>query len=167
LYLEQDLDETVEIYDHFAIKNHVELETFNGADPWLISIDNNFPFAGCTSGNCDNIQDWQPQDTTNESSFTLSFPWGLGWSFNTNDDVDVDVSGSQASDYAHWSFTEARTWSSYLHNPERVTPGSAWISTGSYAAVDVSTIGYFDYELQTRSIQFDYDYRYDYPAPIT
>jgi hypothetical protein len=161
-YLGRDLDEQVEDYDHFALQDHMEFETFNGAEPVLMFIEHDLPFAGCSYEPCDNIIDWDPKSTTSSDTFSISLPWGISWSFNTNDDVDVSTIGSQTNDYVRWEFTEARTWSNYLHNPERVTPGNAWVSTGTYAGIDIENRAYFEYDSQTYSIQNYYDYRYDY-----
>jgi hypothetical protein len=159
-FLEQDLEETVDKYDHFALKDHMELTTYNGADPTGMLLRHDLPYAGCTD--CDNMEEWSPKDTTNESSISVSLPWGIGWNFTTNDDIDIDASGSQTTDYAKWFVTEARTWSSYLHNPERATPGNAWISTGTYAGVDITNIGYFDYDNQITGVALEFSYRYNY-----
>jgi hypothetical protein len=163
-YLEQDLDETDVDYDHFALKDHMEFTTYNGADPWLMRVYHDITYANtCSSGDpCDNLKDWDPDDITNESSFTVALPWSIGWTFSTNDDIDIDVTGNQTKDYVYWDIDEARTWSSYLHNPERVTPGNAWISTGTLAYISIENRAWYDYNGQTRDLQFNFDYKYDY-----
>ncbi|MFD2671491.1 hypothetical protein [Marinicrinis sediminis] len=155
-YLVQDQDETTSD-DYFAIEDHMEVETFHGADPVMMKAKHSLPYS------VDDLQDWSPGDTSDKQNFSVNLPWGISWNFSTNDDVDVDASGSQSSDTVSWEFTEARFWSSYLHNPERVKPGSAWVSAGeSLAAVDIVNTLHFDYQSQIRTWNYSYDYRYYY-----
>lgn len=143
-------------YDYFTLKNHTEVDAYNGAKPFTIGIRHTIPYTA------DEIEDWRPKSTTNQDNFNVSLPWGFSWQFQTQDDVDVTTTGSQVNDYANWHVSEARTFSSYLHDPERFTPGHSWLSTGTYANTRIATEFAFDYKYETRKLAFNYHFTYDY-----
>lgn len=87
----------------------------------------------------DQVQDWSPKTSTG-SSFQVSLPWQISWSWDTTDSVSVTTEGSQTYDNAKWT-VDMRLWQLHLVNPCRFQPGTAWLSTGSLAAIDIQSEG--------------------------
>lgn len=157
-WLWQEKNESDPTYDYFSMESGFELINWNGAENQSMYIKHDLPFA--VDGTSDEIEDWNPY-TTSGSSWTISLPWGIGWTFNTADSVAVTNNGSTSYDWADW-VVEERWWQTQLVSPALFKPGTAWASTGTYAGIDVYAEGNVWYNNDIRSVTQTNKYRYDY-----
>ena len=157
-YLKQEKNESDPDVDYFAIDSKLELIEYNGADNQRLSIGSDLPFSCSTCS--DQIKDWDPR-SGGGSSWSVSLPWSISWSFDTDASVAADVSGSTTYDYADWYITK-RWWQTKLVSPALFEPGTAWVSGGTYAGIDISSWGEVYYNSYDRRVTQDMDYRYSY-----
>ncbi|MFT9487837.1 MAG: hypothetical protein ACH0QD_10770 [Tepidibacillus sp.] len=153
-YLYQDLSETDSDVDYFGLDSSMELIAYNGATNEFLDIKHSLPF------DSDNINYWGPK-SSNDSSFTVSFPFGVSYSWDTSSSVSVETTGSTTDDWADW-YVGPRWYQNNLVSPALFRPGTAWTSTGTYAAIDIFTNGQVYYNYAPRDIFQDMNYRYDY-----
>lgn len=154
-YLWREYDEIDPDYDYFSIQSNMELYAYNGASNSDLYIWHDLPYSS------DEIEDWSPDSSSSGSSWTVGLPWSISWSFSTGDSVNVTVDGSQTYDNVEWYVTFP-WWQLHLPSPIRFKPGTAWLSTGTCAAIDIQTSGLVLYNGDTYSVEQTMDYRYDY-----
>lgn len=107
------------------------------------------------------IEKWSPNSS--DSSWTVSLPWGLSWSWNTQDSVSVENNGSTSSNYAEWLISY-RWYQTSLSNPTLFRPGTAWLSKASArkAAINISSSGTVRYNGELKNVTQDHGYTYRY-----
>jgi len=153
-YLQKDNDERDKKRDYFVLQSNMELINYNGARNQRLHVKHDVPLT--TS----ELQDWDPRGKTG-SSFSVSLPWGISWNFNTGARVKVTDYASTTYDYATWLVSRS-LFSLNLPSPVEFRPGSAWTSTGTYAAVNVDSYGEVAYKGADRKITQFLKLRYDY-----
>lgn len=157
--LYRDSNESDPTYNRFTIKTHYETTAYNGSHPTALLVTHDLPFSA------DQIEDWEPASTANFSgSMTVSIPWGLSHTMSASGHYDITEAGSQTDDYGKW---QVDPWllAEWLDNPERFTPSTAWLSTGTYAGIDSIVYMYYydnvNYGPDVRGSQ-TVNVRYDY-----
>ncbi|MFZ3373804.1 MAG: hypothetical protein WA131_12420 [Desulfitobacteriaceae bacterium] len=151
LYKEADSDPT---YDDFAIRSKYEQTAYNGATNYDMNVRHQIPYTS------DQLQSWGPPSSDN-STFNVSLPWGISWSWSVADSISITTTGNQTSDWANW-MVFPRWYQLKLVSPARVEPGSAWLSTGTYAAMDITAISHVKYQGNIYSWYPNFYLRYDY-----
>ncbi|HEU4964550.1 MAG TPA: hypothetical protein VFV52_11960 [Bacilli bacterium] len=153
-YLSREKDESDSTYDYFVVEDHTEITGYNGADPYYLKTDHDIPY------DSDHIKDWSPSDTSGDS-ISVSVPWGISYSFDPNGSIAVNDIGNQDLDYGRWEVTP-RWYASVLPDPTRFKPATAWLSSGTYAVMDIRNDAYFDQYgsawLAHQQVHVAYDY---------
>ncbi|MDI6879827.1 MAG: hypothetical protein QMD16_10730 [Desulfitobacteriaceae bacterium] len=158
-FLYREYNESDATYDWFTVETNYEATGYNGYNPYEMNIKHNLPYSP------DGIYDWKPGDTSSQSAFTIAIPWSIEYQFSTSSSIAVNEQGSQTYDYGAW--VVSHTWNtSHLPNPVRFKPATAWLSTGTLAAIDSDITISFSYDYtegsfihannQLLSIRYDY-----------
>jgi hypothetical protein len=153
-YLYKDNSEQNQDYDYFTMKSYIELTKYNGAYNERLNIHHDVPWSS------DQIEDWSPGSSSG-TEFSVSIPWGLNWTWSTGDSVAVTTTGNQTYDWSNWD-VDNRWWQAHLVSPCRFKPGTAWLSTGTYAGLDILSEGTILYNGNYHTIEQLNNYRYDY-----
>lgn len=156
-HLWQEKEECSDTYDYFSMESSLELINYNGANNEFLHIRHTLPYKDYG----DEVEKWDPSSDTSGSSWTVSLPWGISWSFDTAASVAVDQEGSTTTDYAEWLVSK-RWYQSSLVSPALFVPGTTWLSTGTLAGIDINTTGYVYYNGETKEIYQTEEYRYSY-----
>lgn len=121
-------------HDYFVVRDNVEIKGENTANPKYAKIDHDIP------DDSDHIEDWGPSDSDSESEIQVQVDTkgtvALAYSFPTGGDYIVDEQGSQINDYARWELTDT-FWGTWLPNPTRFEPSTSWLSTGTFAFMEI------------------------------
>lgn len=143
-------NDTDPTYDYFLIKNNTQLYTnrAKAANGYKLVVKHSLPNSGV-----DNITDWGPHSSRNDSTFSLSYPLGVSWSFSAGDSVDITTTENLSADYVQYVLTNTNwIFGNYPLANDYITiqPGTSWssagrsavINTNAYAEVEVGTTTY-------------------------
>lgn len=131
-YLMRDLDETDSTYDYFTVQVQYEILAGTYYKANSADIKHSLPYSS------DAVNDWGPKDNSG-ASISVSIPWGVSYTTDTSNSLAVDECGSMANDYGRWIISPRWYQNSISYDgndPCRFRPGTAWLSTGTYAGLD-------------------------------
>lgn len=155
IILYQDLTEKDPTYDNFTVRDNVQINSYNGASTQGSLFDHDIPY------DTDEIFDWKPGDTSSQSSWSVSIPWGISYSWSSSSSYPIDEQGDYALDYGRWVINSDP-------NNYYFQPSTAWNSLGTYAMVDIRNRTKFFWTglpggssgvdlWQTLNIRYDYE----------
>lgn len=159
--LYQDFNEISKTYDRFTVKEYTQTWKYNNAQITKVYTNHDIPYS------TDEIEESAPASTSNRFTISASVPWGISVSMDNGDAIDVSRSRSIDYDYSRWTVTDG--YGSYMENGVEFNPGTAWLSTGSFASMDIDNKAYFyeGYAGYRASGGLHIDVNYDYATANT
>lgn len=133
--LYKENDKQIPDYDFFAIKTNI---SGSGRPISGIETEHRLPFTS------DEMVDYGPGDISRAGSVSVGLDFaacgldggGISYSFDVGGNPTIDATYNSADDYCTWKISRYWFLGGYLQD-ELFSLGSAWASTGKYAAIDV------------------------------
>jgi hypothetical protein len=149
-------------YDYFYVRDNSELYTNTSAatNGYGIHIEHSLPYSSS-----DNVLDWDPDTKTDASQVAVALPWQVQWQFSVGQSaLDIYTNGSQTTDKVTWDVLNNAGTFRYNFDGDynRLQPGTAWASSGTFAAMDLKNVGSFYYGSTYKELSQTFNIRYDY-----
>ncbi|QIC05351.1 hypothetical protein GOP56_06895 [Brevibacillus sp. 7WMA2] len=124
--------------DYFYVDNIIQLDTVKGS-----AMNDSFEFKAFQTGK-NVLKKFSPDTDKDSSSFTVSLPWGISWSFETGGKISLTVDGNYSDGDVKWN---VKTPWNKLSLPDKVSiqPGIAisapksdkWFELNQYLTANV------------------------------
>jgi hypothetical protein len=159
-HLFQDFNEISTQYDRFSVKEWSEIWYYNSAYSTKFYTKHDIPYS------TDELEGSGPKDTSRNWSISVSYPWSISYTIENADALTVNQTQSLTYDYASWTVTDG--WGGRMEDGVDFNPGTAWLSTGSFASMDIDNKAYFSHPWgPTASGGVHLDVNYDYSTANT
>lgn len=160
--LYKNTNDTDPTYDYFLLKNNVQLYTnrAKAAKGYKVLVKHSLPYSGA-----DNITGWGPPSSNNDSTFSVSYPLGVSWSFSAGDSVDINTTENLSADTVQYQMTNTNwIFGDYPFENDYITiqPGTSWSSSGRTAVINGSASAEVKVGATTHTLSVTHNFRYSY-----
>lgn len=154
LYKESDDDDEK---DYFYIKDTTSFyQDRTGWDAEVFDVKHEMPFAS------DEIDDADPNDTTSSPyKVSIGYPFSLSFEYELKSDANYDLTLNKDDDIVKWHVDD----NELEQDGDDYEFVTAWASSGTYAGINITHNGRFDYDAaaigaytdHSISVRYDYD----------
>lgn len=124
----KDTSETISDYDYITLKDLSQIKTYDTLvnELEVLVVDHDVPY------DVDNLIDWAPKDTVDQTLVQISLPWGISYQFTNSGAISIDDISDRELDFGRWLINE-----SDIPDTLNFVPSIQVHSSGSLVLLDI------------------------------